>query len=79
MEKVTVTSARTASPRMRPVSVSTPEGMSADTTRAGEALIRSTAAAAGCRRGAFSPTPNRASTITSASIAQAFWSGSAGS
>ena len=69
MEKVTVVSPRTASPRTRPVSVSTPEGMSAQTTGAPERFIRATALAAGSRRGELRPTPNRASTSTSACMA----------
>ena len=73
MEKVTVTSARTASPRMRPVSVSTPEGMSAQTTGAGERFISRTALAAGSRSALFSPTPNSASTSTSAFMANTAW------
>ena len=77
-EKVTVTSAWTASPRTRPVSASTPLAMSADTTGMSQVFIICTAIRGSPRRGVFSPIPNRASTITSASRHQQAKSGSSG-
>ena len=75
-EKVTVTSARTASPRMRPVSASTPLAMSAETTGISQVFIICTAVGAGPRRPLLRPMPKRASTITSASRHQRANSGS---
>ena len=78
-EKVTVRSAHTASPGTRPVSASTPEGRSAATTFASERLMSRAAEAAGSRRAERSPTPNRASTMTSAPRAKAVCPPSPGS
>ena len=76
--KVTVRSARTAAPSTRPVSVSTPLGMSADTTGMSQVFIMWTAVRASPRTPVFRPVPKRASTITSASRHQAAKAGSSG-
>ncbi len=76
MEKVTVRSARTALPRTRPVSASTPLAMSAAiTVPLRQELMRSTAAA-NLESGAMfreRPTPKTASTTTWLPRAQAAW------
>ena len=80
-EKVTVRSARTAQPRMAPVSASTPEAMSAATIPAGLSFIHWMAAAK-AESGATSrlrPTPNTASTHTWAPMVHRRWSPLSGS
>ena len=76
--KVTVASASTAAPSTRPVSVSTPLGMSADTTGTGQVFIICTAMRASPSTGRLRPMPKMASTITSASRHQAANSASSG-
>ncbi len=62
--KLTVTSAPTAAPSAAPLEASTPDGMSAATTGASDALIASMAASAGARGAPENPVPKIASTIT---------------
>ena len=62
--KVTVSEARTATPRTLPVSASTPEGTSTARTGASAAFIASMAAAAAPATGRVSPVPKSASTTT---------------
>src|SRR5437588_8171086 len=65
--KVTVVSARTATPATSPVDASTPEGRSTASTRAADALMRSINAAASGLGSPEKPVPKSASTITSGS------------
>ncbi len=65
--KLTVTSARTASPCTAPVSACRPEGMSTATTGRPDAFTATIIAAISPLTGRARPVPKSASTITSAS------------
>ena len=70
--KVTVTSARNAIPRTRPVSGSIPLGRSTATRSASVALACPTSSAASSRSGGLAPMPTTPSTITSADLIATF-------